>query len=142
MKLKVFFDSNIIIDGLTCRDYSFKPSRSLLVFAAAQQIKGFITAKQITDIYYVLKHYFSTESERRRAIKMICDIFEILPTTKSDIQYCLNTKMKDLEDALIDEVCKVNCMDYLVTNNVKDFDGAKSCIATPEQLVTLLDINQ
>lgn len=140
--MHVFFDSNVIIDGLTCRDQSYKPSRYLLVCAASGRIKGFISAKQITDIYYVLKHYFRIESERRRAIKMICDIFEILPTMKSDIQYCLNTKTKDLEDALIDEVCKVNCVDYLVTNNIKDFENAKSTIITPQQLVSLLEINK
>lgn len=142
MKLKIFFDSNVIIDALAERDTSFKKSKDLVRYVVAKKVDGYITAKQITDIYYVIKHYFSSEEKRRYIIKTIIETFEILPTTKSDIQYCLHTKMKDLEDALIDEVCKVNCMDYLVTNNVKDFEGAKSCIATPEQLVTLLDINQ
>ena len=140
--MKVFFDSNVIIDGLSARDYSYRPARDLLILATNKTINGFITAKQITDIYYVLKHYYSTEGERRNAIRIISTIFEIIPTMKSDIDYCINSKMKDLEDALIDEVCSVNCIDYLVTSNVKDFDNAKSTIITPQQLVALLDINK
>ena len=140
--MKVFFDSNVIIDGLSERDYNYRPSRDLLRLATNKTIRGFITAKQITDIYYILKHYYSNESERRNAIRIISNIFEIIPTMKSDIDYCINSKMKDLEDALIDEVCTVNCIDFLVTNNIKDFKNAKSTIITPQELVTLLKINQ
>ena len=142
MIMKVLFDTNVIIDALTERDLTYRHSKELVRYVISGAIKGFITAKQITDLYYIARNYFSTEMSRRQFIKLVVNTFEVIPTTKSDIVYCLNSKMKDLEDALIDEVYSVNCIDYLVTNNAKDFEGAKSVIITPEQLVTILEVNQ
>ena len=140
--MKVFFDSNVIIDALIQRDINCRSSVELLRCVIAGKIKGYISAKQITDIYYVIRHSFKLEEDRRHFIGIIIQTFEIISTTKADINYCLNSKMSDLEDALLDEVCSVNCIDYLVTNNVKDFAKAKSTIFTPEQLLTLIEINK
>ena len=65
-----------------------------------------------------------------------------MPTLKSDIQYCLTSKINDLEDALIDEVCSVNCINYLVTNNINDFNEAKSTTITPSQLIEILELSK
>ena len=140
--MKVFFDTNVILDALTERDNSYRPSQRLVRYVVSGSITGYISAKQLTDIYYCLKKYFSDEKQRRKLIRVILDTFEIIPTLKSDIRYCLNSDIKDLEDALIDEICHVNCIDYLVTNNVKDFQKGKSVLFTPEQLVTILEVEK
>ena len=140
--MKVLFDTNVIVDALTERDVSYKPSRNLLRFVATGEVKGYITAKQITDFYYIVRKYFATEAQRRAIIRTIFELFEIIPTTKSDIAYCLNSNTQDLEDALLDEVCSVNCIDYLVTNNTKHFEKSKSIIFTPEQILKLIDVDK
>lgn len=138
--MTVFFDTNVILDALTQRDLNYKPSQRLVRYAASGRIKGFISAKQVTDLYYSLRKYCSSEEQRKSIIKTVIDTFEVIPTIKSDIAYCLSSKINDLEDALLDEVCKVNCIGYLVTNNVKDYKEAKSVIFSPEDLLTLIEI--
>lgn len=140
--MKLLFDTNIILDALSKRDYNYKPSKQLITYVVCGVIKGYLSAKQITDIYYSLRKYYSEESKRRAAIKTIVNTFEILPSTKSDINYCLNSKMSDLEDALLDEVCTVNCINALVTNNIKDFERAKSTIFTPSDVLSLIEASK
>ena len=139
---KIFFDSNVILDALTERDQDYKPAQKLIRLVASGSMKGYISAKQITDIYYILRKYCSEEIQRKAIIETIINTFEVIPTIKSDIQYCLKSDINDLEDALIDEVCKVNCINYLVTNNVDDFRKGKSTAFTPNQLITILEMDQ
>ena len=47
--IKVFVDTNVIIDALTLRDYEYKPSKALLYNITEGRIKGYICSKQITD---------------------------------------------------------------------------------------------
>lgn len=138
--MKLFFDSNVILDALSQRDTNYRSSRRLIMeYVASGFVKGYISSKQITDIYYTLRHYCSSEEERREMINVIIDTFEILPTTKSDIKYCVNSDFPDIEDALIDEICSVYCIKYLVTNDKKGFKKAKSTVFTPEEILSLLD---
>ena len=135
---KLLIDTNVILDALTERDYDYKPSQDIIRCIANGTVKGYITAKQITDIYYSLRKYVRTEEQRKAIIKTILETFEVLPTMKSDIVYCLNSKIMDLEDALLDEICAVNCLNYLITNNAKDFKEGKSIIMTPSEALSLL----
>ena len=138
--MKVLFDTNVIIDGLIERDLDYKPARQLIRYAAINKIKGYISAKQITDIYYVLRKYLENELQRKAIIKTILETFEVLPTLKSDIAYSMNSEINDLEDALLDEVCKVNSIDYLITNNIKDYEKAKSIVLTPSQVLEFIEL--
>lgn len=140
--MKLLFDTNIILDALSERENNHKASKQLITYVVCGDIKGYLSAKQITDIYYSLRKYFSDELKRRSAIKTIINTFEILPTTKSDINYCLNSEMADLEDALLDEVCSVNCINGWVTNNIKDFNKAKSVIFSPNDVLSLIEASK
>ena len=140
--MKVMFDSNVIIDALTERDNNYKSSRQLIRYVVAGSIKGYITAKQVTDIYYSVRKYYSNKEQIKGLIRIILNTFEILPTIKSDIAYSMNSQIEDLEDALIDEVCAVNCVQNLVTNNAKDFEKAKSTIWTPNQLLSIIEVGR
>lgn len=54
----------------------------------------------------------------------------------------MNSKVDDLEDALLDEICKVNCIDYLITNNIKDYIKSKSIVLTPSQILEFIKLGE
>lgn len=136
--MKILFDTNVIIAAMTTRDYDFKDSQELIRKVIVGEIQGAITAKQVTDIYYILRKYYDNEEKRREAINLIIDSFEVVPTLKSDLKYCVKSKISDYEDAVLDEVAKVNCFNFIVTNNTKDFYNSKSAVLTPKQLNELI----
>lgn len=140
--VKVFLDTNVIVDAMTLRDSALKPSQKLLRFIAVGKVKGIICSKQITDIHCIFKKYYSTPQQINNSLKVITKLFEILPLFKGDILACLNTEMNDFEDAILDEVATVNVIPYFVTNNIDDFKNSKSMVLTPEQFLTLFQLNK
>ena len=137
---KVFIDTNVIIDAITLRDYDYQPSKALLYNIVEGKINGYICSKQITDIYYIFKKYFQNEYDIRSNIKKIISLFEILPLIKGDILSCLNTEMKDFEDAILCEVAKVNMIPVLVTNNITHFANAKIMALTPKHFLDMYSL--
>ncbi len=136
--MKVLFDTNIIIDALlTDRTKGFNYSQKLLLMAADKVIDGYISSKQITDIYYILRKYLD-EEKRRKTIRTLSEVFTILPLIPSYITYCVNSSIIDYEDAILDETAKVNVIPFIVTNNSKDFINSKVGIISPEKLLTLV----
>ena len=142
MIMKVFFDTNVIIDAITERNVSFKNSRNLIIKAANESIDGYICSTQITDIYYILRKYITDSNERKMIIKSILETFKVLPLLPSDLQYVLNSKINDFEDAILEEVAKVNMIKSIVTNNKKDFKESTLTIYSPEELNLLTGLDE
>ncbi len=138
--MKILFDTNVVIDAFTMRDYDYKASRELLRKVVNEEIEGFLSAKQITDIYYILRKYVSDENTKKQIIKDLLNIFKILPILPSDLSASFNTGIPDFEDAVLEETARVNMINYIVTRNIKDFEKSKLAIVTPEELVALLNM--
>lgn len=140
--MKVFFDSNVIIDALSERKESFY-SLKLVKKVILGSLEGYVATKQITDIYYVLKRYGFTSEERIKLLKVITTYFQLLPTLSSDIKYSIEKYQEgDFEDFVIDNICKVNCCDYLVTSNAADFENSRNVIFAPKDLITILEAGE
>lgn len=137
--MKVLFDTNVIIDAFTMRDYDYKNSRDLLLKAANKEIDGYISAKQITDIYYILRKYISDDKVKKNIISDLCSIFTVLPILPSDIKASMHTEIKDFEDAVIEETAKVNMVQYIVTHDRDHFTKSKLVICSPHDLLTLVN---
>ena len=135
--IKVFIDTNVIIDGLILRDHDYQPSRDLIRQIIAGKFKGYICTKQITDIYYIFRKYVQSKEKTMEYIKRISRFFEILPLLKGDILATLSKEQKDFEDSVLAEVAKVNMIPTLVTNNVKDYEGWPLLIVSPEQFLSI-----
>ena len=140
--IKVFVDTNVVLDALTQRDMNYQSSLSFMRYIIAGELKGYMCSKQITDLYYILKKYTLNDLQRRNLIKTVLKTFELLPLLKGDILATINTNMKDFEDAILDEVAKVNMIPYFVTNNIDDYKDSKSMVLTPNQFLTLFQLNK
>lgn len=138
--MKVLFDSNVIIDVLSQREDGHSFSTDVYREVALGNIVGCLSSKQITDIHYVLRKYGLSDAERRGAIKILMDTFTVYPLLPSQLKLCLESDMDDYEDSVLDDCCSVNCINYLVTNNTKDFVFSKSIVITPEELCNLLHL--
>ena len=139
-QIKVFLDTNVIIDAITLKDYNYKPSKALLYNIVKGNITGYICSKQITDIYYIFRKYYQNENDIRENVKKIMSFFEMLPLLKGDLLACLNTDMKDFEDAILCEVAKVNMIPILITNNIDHFKNSKTMALMPQQFLQMFSL--
>lgn len=138
--MKVLFDSNVIIDVLSKREVGRHYSVDIYREVALGHIVGCLSSKQITDIYYVLRKYGLADSERKEAMRILMNTFKVYPLLPSQLKLSLESDMDDYEDSVLDDCCSVNCINYLVTNNTKDFVFSKSIVITPEELCNLLHL--
>lgn len=137
--IKVFFDTNVIIDAFSSRDNDYRDSQRLVVKVINKEIDGYISSKQITDIYYVLRKYVPNEEIKRQIIKDIVESFNVLPLLPSDVSISLKSDIPDFEDAVLEEAVSVNCIPFIVTHNAKHFEKARAMVFPPSDLIKYID---
>jgi predicted nucleic acid-binding protein len=135
--LKILFDSNVIIDAVSQREETNEDSKYLFLAAIEGKIEGYLVSKQITDMYYVLRKYVD-KVRRDSFIDFLLEYFHVLPLTASDLSYGLELELKDYEDAVLCGVGLKNKLDYIVTNNIKDFNTDLVNAVLPKAIVNKL----
>lgn len=138
--MKVFFDSCILIDVFTNRDKSCECSIKCFELVAKGKIKGYLSSRQLTDIYYSIRKYISDGEIRNQVIKTLCSIFEVVPFSKQNIVNALSDIYNDFEDGTQDDVAKCYCCDFLLTNDKRGYAKAKSVICSPKELLQLYSV--
>ena len=135
--MKLYFDTNIIIDILKHREPFFENSNKVFMLAAEEKIEGIVGTSAITDIYYLIrKQYADTET----AVKFIFDILEIVKpvdTLVDDVFSAAELGFEDFEDAVIAAIARREKADYIITRNSKDYSKSPVPAITPNDFLTL-----
>ncbi|MBQ4649141.1 MAG: PIN domain-containing protein [Firmicutes bacterium] len=134
----VMLDTCVIIDALQKREPFWKDAENIFIAAAEDKFLGVITAKSLTDVYY-LHHRCTHNTEKTKEIlKGLLEIFVLSDTASSDCRRALLSEVADFEDAVMMETAgrlKVSC---IVTRNVKDYKNSPVPVMSPEQFVAAI----
>ena len=136
--MKVLLDTCVVIDLLQKRMPFFEDAHTLFLAVANQQFEGYLSAKSITDIYYLMHRCLHDDKATRKALETLLKLLSILDTTDMDCRNALLSPVSDYEDALMIETAARTAMDCIVTRNIKDYANAKIKVYTPEQFLTVL----
>lgn len=134
--MKVFFDTNVVVDALSHRDEESYYSQLCYELAASSKIVGYLNAKQITDIYYLSRKAFDQNSIRLINIEILCNVFCIVPLDKVNLLNSIKRGFSDFEDGVIDESAKLYCCDAIITRNKQDFKNSKNLVMSPKEFVS------
>jgi predicted nucleic acid-binding protein len=124
-KLKVFLDSDIILDVLLEREEFYQPSAKILDLGVQKKMSLFTSSISITNIGYILRKELKSSKKAMEYIKNLMEIIKILAVTEDVILKALKTDFNDFEDSIQYIVAKMNNVDFLVTRNTKDYRKAK-----------------
>lgn len=69
--MRIFIDTNIILDYLIGREPYFDFADQIIADCANKKIEGFIAAHSIPNIFYILRKDM-TENERRNILLHLC----------------------------------------------------------------------
>ena len=137
--MKVLLDTNIIVDVLQQREPWCEAGQRIFLAAAAGQIQGCITAKQLADIHFFSRKQFKGEDrvdqKARDIVAKLCALFELIDTLGTDCVNAIAAPNNDYEDAILMTSAARVAADCIVTRNVGDFGGAALPVLTPEQLL-------
>ena len=136
--MRILLDTCIIIDALQAREPFREDAEKIFLHAANNHYTGYITAKSVTDIYYLTHRYTHSDQESRRILSSLFTIFQVLDTDAIDCQKAILSDMSDYEDAVMVETALRTEIDYIITRNVKDYSRSKIRVLQPCEFLQLL----
>ena len=138
--MKLFFDTNVIIDHATMRVTGQPLQTSYLLFWAQREgIPIYISPCCIYSITYILEKSGIKAQQLKSVIEQYLLMINLCNVDKELFLKGLKTRFKDLEDAFqymhsLQEKC-----DYLITSNIKDYKpyvDDKIQVLTPAQFLS------
>ena len=137
--MRVLVDTCVIVDALQDRKPFSENARIIFYAVANKQIDGYISAKAITDIYYLTHRSTHSDESTRHILKTLLGLFDILDTTAIDCRKALSSEITDYEDAVMCETAEICEVDCIVTRNEKDYRKSKVKVMSPGELVKVLE---
>ncbi len=136
--MKALIDTCIIIDALQNRQGFAENAQKIFLMAANRKFGGYISAKSLTDIYYIMHRHFHDDKQTRSILNKLLIIFGIMDTTGEDCRNALISDISDFEDAVMVRTARRSDTDCIITRNVKDYSRSDVKICTPEEFIDLI----
>lgn len=136
--MQVLIDTNVILDVLMQRT-GMEVSGQILQMSGRGTIRGFLSASAVTDIYYILNRQLKDRVRTVESIKTILSLIDVSDVTGDDIRAALDSGWKDFEDCVQYRVASHNHARYIITRNVKDYEGSEPQPITPEAFLEVLN---
>jgi len=121
MGSKVFVDTNVFLDLLLSRGKQGVKARDFFMKANLEKVNLTTSISCIQTIIYVLESAKYSSNKIRESISYINKIVMLIETSREDVNAGINSKIKDLEDAILYYSAISNNCACIVTQNVKDF---------------------
>lgn len=147
--MRIFFDTNIIMEYLLGRD-SFEKVDMIVKAVEKNDWYCFISSASLYTMAYTIEKYLKQEdkcsvsprtktqriSVLRQMLWGIADMFNVIGMTEVEAKNAIaNMDFNDIEDSMQYETALLSHCDVLLTLNIDDFENAKRAeidIVTPE----------
>ena len=133
--MRVLIDTCIVVDILQKREPFYKAAMEVLYSVSNRKCIGILTAKSITDIYYILRRSIHSEEDVRSIVRTLFKLFEVENTFSKDCELALDSQVKDYEDAVMVQTALRTGADCIVTRNLKDYARSEVPVYSPDQFM-------
>lgn len=136
--MRALIDTCIVIDALQNREPFCREAQDIFLAVANKQFTGFLTAKSVTDIYYLTHRHTHSDKETRIVLGKLFSLFELLDTAGMDCRKAISSDVSDYEDAVMVEAALCASMDCIVTRNIKDYTKSTLRVYAPADFLQFL----
>lgn len=136
--MRVLFDTCVVLDALQAREPFCKDAEKLILAVANERINGSLTAKSITDIYYLTHRLTHSDQRTREILLNLLTLFDLVDTTGNDCRQALLSELSDYEDAVMVEAAIREELDCIVTRNLHDYQKASCRVYSPSDLLQII----
>ena len=113
---RIFLDTNIVLDFLIREEY--KPQIRELISRSADW-NLYISYLTVANAAYIMRKY--SKEQLRTNLKLILDLFEIIPNDRKQQEKAIKADGSDFEDMLQYQAAKSVKSEVIFTRNAKDF---------------------
>lgn len=136
--MRALIDTCVIIDALQSREGFEKDAQNIFLAAANNAFLGYITAKAVTDIYYLMHRYTHSDKTSRETLNKLFTLFDVLDTSGIDCRKAVPSPVSDFEDAVMIETALRSEADCIVTRNTEDFAKSPVPVLSPKEFLEKL----
>ena len=136
----ILLDTNVIFTFISQRDDKYlNEAKNIINKCLDKELDGAIAFHSLSTIWYLLRD--KSFETRLRLIRFICSSFKVAHADNATILEAMdNTAFRDFEDNLQDCCAQSVGAAYIVTANVRDYDGHSAVKAvTPSELLSILN---
>jgi len=132
--MKIFVDSDIILDLLAQREPHFEHAAKLFTLIDQQKIEAYTSPLIFANLHYLLKKLTSNASALK-SLRKLKTLINILPVDERVIEQALNSGFSDFEDAIQYFTAVNNGINFLLTRNKIDYKKSKIAVSTSEEFL-------
>lgn len=140
--MKALIDTNVIVDALTSREPWKESAEKIFLMAANRVMDAYITASSATDIYYLVRKYLHSAEQAKQVMGKLYSLMGILAVTGDECIDALASAVSDYEDAVIERAAVKTGIDYIVTRNMKDYQGGMVKAILPDDFIALMEVEE
>ena len=136
--MKLFLDTNVMLDFLGERDPFYISAAKIATLADKSRLKITVSASTYDTISYFLNKYYENKKtiDKLRKFKVISEICELDTLI---IEKGLNSDFSDFEDSLqYYSALRKEC-DIIITRNGKDFTKSQIPVMTPDEFLSSIN---
>ena len=136
---KFLLDANIVLDVLLERQPHFAPSAAVWVALESGSHEAAVSAHALTTIHYMYRKHVGSAASRRSVAAML-RVFSVAAVDGTVIQDALRLSMPDFEDSVTAAAADMAGCDFIVTWDLKGFQGSPVRSIAPEAVLPLLNM--
>ena len=133
--MKVFFDTNILIDVLSNRKPFYDDSAALWTLSERGAIVGLVSVLTFTNTFYIVRRLTDLKTAKR-ALTLVRSAFTPVACDEEIISQAILSRFSDFEDA-VQYLSAVHVgADCVVSRNVNHFPNPDDCpVLTPTEFL-------
>ena len=137
--MRAFIDTCVVIDALQSPEPFAKDAQGVFLAAANNLFLGYISAKSVTDVYYLMHRHTHDDKASRDILNKLFALFDVLDTAGIDCRKAVLSPVSDFEDAVMVETALRSEVDCIVTRNLRDFTKSPVPVYEPKAFLKLLE---
>ena len=132
--MKVFLDTNVVIDFMGEREDFFEDASVIFSMISDGTIHASVSALTVVNCAYILRKAFSSDIMLEK-IEALCQILEVMPIEKRQLQEAIHLKVDDYEDAVQYFSALPYHPDVILTRDKRGFQNFGILVMTPKEFI-------
>ncbi len=133
-KMKVFLDTNVLIDYLNKREPFFADASQVLDLCISGQVDGILSSLSIINAVYIMRKAYTRESLLLKA-NWLTKQFKVSPIDKQIIEKAIAAQPTDFEDAVQYHSALQAKADLIISRDTKGFAEFDLPVMTPAEFI-------
>ena len=128
----------MVLDLLLAREPFVQSAAKIFALTEQSELESYLCATTVTTVDYLLSQVLD-RSEARAALHRLLELFEIAPVNRPVIEEALGSRIKDFEDAVIEQAAHLVGAQAIVSRDAKGFKHSVVKVLDPPELLASLD---